>query len=79
RRSSVDSINESELYKLIMDLELNIKDTFINKLLNAYDIAKKSDDSKYHLENIMKDVAIYEYDHSNNFIKDWQSYILRGL
>lgn len=79
RRSSVDSIDESELYELIMDLELNIKDTFINKLLNAYDIAKKSDDLKYHLENIMKDVAIYEYDHSNNFIKDWQSYILRGL
>lgn len=79
RRNSVDSIDESELYKLIMDLELNIKDTFINKLLNAYDIAKKSDDSKYHLENIMKDVAIYEYDHSNNFIKDWQTYILWGL
>ena len=79
RRSSVDSIDESELYELIMNLELNIKDTFINKLLNAYDFAKKSDDLKYHLESIMKDVAIYEYDHSNNFIRDWQSYILRGL
>ncbi|NNP71561.1 P-loop ATPase [Acinetobacter defluvii] len=74
-----DNVSESEWYRLILNYELKVENTFINEILNAYESSVGSDDSEYHLSLVMKDVAIYQFDHSNNFIKDWQKYILRGL
>jgi len=64
---------------LICHYDLNVESTFIDQLLNAYDTAGRSEDPEYHLSMILRDVAIYDFDHSNNFIKNWQSYIHRGL
>jgi len=78
-KNGADDISESEWFRLILNYDLNIANTFIDKLLGAYDSAGKSNDPEYQLSIVLRDVSIYEFDHSNNFIKDWQSYILRGL
>ncbi|WP_180058090.1 P-loop NTPase fold protein [Acinetobacter sp. YH12227] len=77
--NGISDIEESEWFRLILEKDLDIKDTFIDKILSAYDNAKKSKDPEYQLINVLKDVSISELDHSNNFIKDWQSYIDKGL
>lgn len=75
----IDSITESEWFRLILEKDLDITDTFIDKLLAAYERAKKSNDPEYQLINTLKNVSITELDHSSNFIKDWQLYIHKGL
>ena len=77
--NGVDDISDAEWYRLICHYDLNVESTFIDQLLNAYDTAGRSEDPEYHLSMILRDVAIYDFDHSNNFIKNWQSYIHRGL
>lgn len=77
--NGISDIGESEWFRLILEKDLEITDTFIDKLLAAYESAKKSSDPEYQLINILRDVSISELDHSNNFIKDWQSYIDKGL
>ena len=77
--NGIDDISEAEWYRLICRYDFNFETTFIDQFLNAYDNAARSEDSEYYLSMVMRDVAIYEFDHSNNFIKNWQSYILRGL
>lgn len=77
--NGISDIKESEWFRLILEKDLEIKDTFIDKLLAAYESSKKSNDPEYQLMNILKDVSISELDHSSNFIKDWQSYIDKGL
>ncbi|WP_407410006.1 P-loop NTPase fold protein [Acinetobacter sp.] len=73
--NGIDNITESEWFKLILAKDLDITDTFIDKLLAAYERAKKSNDPEYQLIDTLKNVSIIELDHSSNFIKDWQSYI----
>ncbi|WP_373684133.1 P-loop NTPase fold protein [Acinetobacter sp. YH12063] len=77
--NGVTGIEEAEWYRLILEKDLGITDTLIDKILSAYDRAKQSKDPEYQLINVLKDVSISELDHSNNFIKDWQSYIDKGL
>ena len=77
--NGISDIGESEWFRLILEKDLEITDTFIDKLLAAYENAKKSSDPEYQLSNVLKEVSIFELDHSNNFIKDWQSYIHKGL
>lgn len=77
--NSYDNVSESEWYRLILNYELKVENTFINEILNAYESSVGSDDSEYHLSLVMKDVAIYQFDHSNNFIQDWQKYIKQGM
>lgn len=77
--NGVDDISDAEWYRLICHYDLNVESTFIDQLLNAYDTAGRSEDPEYHLSMTLRDVAIYDFDHSNNFIKNWQSYIHRGL
>ena len=77
--NGIDNITESEWFKLILAKDLDITDTFIDKLLAAYERAKKSNDPEYQLIDTLKNVSIIELDHSSNFIKDWQSYIHKGL
>jgi len=77
--NGISDIGESEWFRLILEKDLEITDTFIDKLLAAYESAKKSSDPEYQLISILRDVSISELDHSNNFIKDWQSYIDKGL
>ena len=77
--NGIDDISEAEWYRLICRYDFNFETTFIDQFLNAYDNAARSEDSEYYLSMVMRDVAIYEFDHSNNFIKNWQSYIHRGL
>ena len=77
--NSISDIEESEWFRLILEKELEITDTFIDKILSAYDSAKQSKDPEYQLISVLKDVSISDLDHSNNFIKDWQSYIDKGL
>lgn len=75
----IEGISESEWFQLILNYNLNIKDTFINQLLTGYEKAKSSTEPEFHLSSILRKVSIYEFDHSNNFISNWQSYISRGL
>lgn len=77
--NGISDIGESEWFRLILEKDLEITDTFIDKLLAAYESAKKSSDPEYQLISVLKDVSISELDHSSNFIKDWQSYIHKGL
>lgn len=77
--NGINDIGESEWFRLILEKDLNITDTFIDKLLAAYESAKKSSDPEYQLISVLKDLSIFELDHSSNFIKDWQSYIHKGL
>jgi len=77
--SGISDIGESEWFRLILEKDLEITDTFIDKLLAAYESAKKSSDPEHQLISVLKDVSISELDHSSNFIKDWQSYIHKGL
>mgnify|MGYP000594307839 CR=1 FL=1 len=77
--NGVGDISDAEWYRLICHYDLNVESTFIDQLLNAYDTAGRSEDPEYHLSMTLRDVAIYDFDHSNNFIKNWQSYIHRGL
>lgn len=77
--SGISDIGESEWFRLILEKDLEITDTFIDKLLAAYESAKKSSDPEHLLISVLKDVSISELDHSSNFIKDWQSYIHKGL
>lgn len=75
----IEGISESEWFQLILNYNLNINNTFINQLLTGYDKAKSSTEPEFHLSSILRKVSIYEFDHSNNFISNWQSYISRGL
>ncbi|PJG41898.1 P-loop ATPase [Acinetobacter tandoii] len=75
----VEGISESEWFQLILNYNLNIKNTFIDQLLMSYEQAKSSKEPEFHLSSILRKVSIYEFDHSNNFISNWQSYISRGL
>ncbi|WP_367947492.1 P-loop NTPase fold protein [Acinetobacter sp. BY419] len=77
--NGINDIGESEWFRLILEKDLDITDTFIDKLLAAYESANKSSDPEYQLSNTLKNVSITELDHSSNFIKDWQSYIHKGL
>ena len=77
--NGISDIGESEWFRLILEKDLEITDTFIDKLLAAYESAKKSSDPEYQLISVLKDVSISELDHSSDFIKDWQSYIHKGL
>ena len=77
--NGISDIGESEWFRLILEKDLEITDTFIDKLLAAYESAKKSSDPEYQLISVLKEVSISELDHSSNFIKDWQSYIHKGL
>ncbi|MDH1488641.1 KAP family NTPase [Acinetobacter johnsonii] len=77
--NGVGDISDAEWYRLICHYDLNVESTFIDQLLNAYDTAGRSEDPEYHLSMTLRDVAIYDFDHSNNFIKNWQSYIHRVL
>ncbi|MFH7808090.1 P-loop NTPase fold protein [Acinetobacter sp. BSP-153] len=75
----IDDINESEWYRIILNHDLNIENTFIDQLLNAYNVARNSNDSEYQLSVFLRNVSICDFDHSNNFIKNWENYIKRGL
>lgn len=78
----INSISESEWYCLILEKNYQIKDTFIDQLLNTYINANKTSDvqaKEYQLIEFLKKISIYEVNHSNNFIKDWKSYIRKGL
>lgn len=77
--NGISDIGESEWFRLILEKDLEITDIFIDKLLAAYENAKKSSDPEYQLITVLKDVSISELDHSSNFIKDWQLYIHKGL
>ena len=77
--NGISDMEESEWFKLILEKDLEITDIFIDKLLAAYENAKKSSDPEYQLITVLKDVSISELDHSSNFIKDWQLYIHKGL
>lgn len=77
--NGINDIRESEWFRLILEKDLGITDTFIDKLLAGYESAKKSSDPEYQLISVLKDVSISELDHSSNFITDWLSYIHKGL
>jgi hypothetical protein len=76
---NIDDIEEAEWYRIILQNDLNIDGTFINQIMNAYEATHRDNDLDYQLNAVLKEVSIYKFDHYDNFIKDWKTYILRGL
>ncbi|WP_291373593.1 hypothetical protein [Acinetobacter sp. UBA6720] len=79
KRLGVQLTNYVGRLQLILNHDLNIENTFIDQLLNAYNVARNSNDSEYQLSVFLRNVSICDFDHSNNFIKNWENYIKRGL
>lgn len=78
----MENISDAEWYRIILEYDYQVKGTIIDKLMQAYDQARRSSDSssrEYTLRNFLKDLAIYNIDHSNRFEEDWKSYIKEGL
>ncbi|MBE2174030.1 P-loop ATPase [Acinetobacter oleivorans] len=78
----IENISDAEWYKIILEYDYQLKGTIIDKLIQVYDQARRSNDSssrEYTLRNFLKDLAIYNIDHSNRFEEDWKSYIKEGL
>lgn len=78
----IENISDAEWYRIILEYDYQVKVTIIDKLIQAYDQARRSNDSssrEYTLRNFLKDLAIYNIDHSNRFEEDWKSYIKEGL
>ncbi|PTV43709.1 P-loop ATPase [Acinetobacter oleivorans] len=78
----IENISDAEWYRIILEYDYQVKGTIIDKLIQAYDQARRSNDSssrEYTLRNFLKDLAIYNIDHSNRFEEDWKSYIKEGL
>ncbi|MGJ8756966.1 hypothetical protein ACSFV5_04145 [Acinetobacter sp. HC8-3S] len=78
----IENISDAEWYRIILEYDYQVKGTIIDKLIQAYDQARRSNDSssrEYILRNFLKDLAIYNIDHSNRFEEDWKSYIKQGL
>ncbi|WP_151749996.1 KAP family P-loop NTPase fold protein [Acinetobacter seifertii] len=78
----IENISDAEWYRIILEYDYQVKGTIIDKLIQAYDQARRTNDSssrEYALRNFLNDLAIYNIDHSNRFEKDWKSYIKEGL
>ncbi|OAL78560.1 P-loop ATPase [Acinetobacter sp. SFB] len=79
---SLNDISNVEWYKLVMEREFDIKDSVIDKILAAYMQADRASDQssrEYSLKEVLEKLAITSYTHSNNFIRDWENYIKRGI
>lgn len=78
----MENIPDAEWYRIILEYDYGVKGTIIDKLIQVYDQANRSNDSssiEYTLKNFLKDIAIYNIDHSSRFEEDWKSYIKEGL
>ena len=76
---TIDDIRDAEWYRIILESDLNIDSTFIKEILNAYDSFHENENMEYQLNNVLKEVSIYNLNHRNDFIKDWKAYILMGI
>ena len=80
--NGIDSIQDEEWYKIILEYDYQIKESFVDKLMTTYKQANRTSDSsskEYTLINFLKKLSVYEINHSSSFETDWKSYIRQGL